>query len=115
MSQPSRYLIRHPLSADLLTPLAAYLALRPAGASLLLESCDQGERVGRHSFVLIEGTTECRLDAPARGWVEAVRDLAGVERDADGRARILSIASAGQALANRFRRRPGFSTSVSKA
>jgi len=77
MSQQPRHLIRHPLPADLLTPLAAYLALRPAGASLLLESCDQGERVGRHSFVLIEGPTECRLEAPATGWVEAVRDLAG--------------------------------------
>ena len=77
MSQPSRHLIRHPLPADLLTPLAAYLALRPAGASLLLESCDQGERVGRHSFVLLEGSSECRLEAPAVGWVEAVRDLAG--------------------------------------
>jgi anthranilate synthase component I len=71
------HLIRHPLPADLLTPLAAYLALRPVGASLLLESCDQGERVGRHSFVLIEGSGECRLEAPAKGWVETLRDLAG--------------------------------------
>ncbi|MBI1752421.1 MAG: anthranilate synthase component I family protein [Acidobacteria bacterium] len=71
------HLIRHPLPADLLTPLAAYLALRPAGASLLLESCDQGERVGRHSFVLLEGPGECRLPAPATGWVEALRGLAG--------------------------------------
>jgi anthranilate synthase component 1 len=70
------FLLRHPLPADLLTPLAAYLALRPAGASLLLESCDQGERVGRHSFVLVEGAGECRLDPPARGWVEALRALA---------------------------------------
>ncbi len=72
-----RHLLRHPLPADLLTPLAAYLALRPAGASLLLESCDQGERVGRHSFVLLECATECRLEAPATGWVEALRHLAG--------------------------------------
>jgi anthranilate synthase component 1 len=77
MSQHPRHLIRHPLPADLLTPLAAYLALRPVGASLLLESCDQGERVGRHSFVLIEGPSECRLESPATGWVEALRDLAG--------------------------------------
>ena len=77
MSQKPRHLIRHPLPADLLTPLAAYLALRPAGASLLLESCDQGERVGRHSFVLIEGEAECRLEPPAKGWVEALRELAG--------------------------------------
>ena len=82
MSQPPRHLIRHPLPADLLTPLAAYLALRPAGASLLLESCDQGERVGRHSFVLLESAIECRLEAPAIGWVEALRDLAG-SRHAD--------------------------------
>jgi len=77
MAQAPLHLIRHPLPADLLTPLGAYLALRPAGASLLLESCDQGERVGRHSFVLLEGTSECRLEAPARGWVEALRALAG--------------------------------------
>jgi anthranilate synthase component 1 len=75
--QPPRHLIRHPLPADLLTPLATFLALRPAGASLLLESCDQGERVGRHSFVLLESPTECRLEAPATGWVEALRGLAG--------------------------------------
>ena len=77
MSHSPRHLLRHPLPADLLTPLAAYLALRPFGASLLLESCDQGERVGRHSFVLLEGEAECQLDAPATGWVEAVRALAG--------------------------------------
>jgi len=74
------HLIRHPFPADLLTPLAAYLALRPAGASLLLESCDQGERVGRYSFVLIQNLhdpAECRLEAPAHGWVEALRTLAG--------------------------------------
>ena len=77
MPPESRFLIRHPFPADLLTPLAAYLALRPVGASLLLESCDQGERVGRHSFVLLEGPAECRLDPPALGWIEALRALAG--------------------------------------
>ncbi|WP_257309008.1 anthranilate synthase component I family protein [Geothrix fuzhouensis] len=77
MSPESRLLLRHPFPADLLTPLAAYLALRPVGASLLLESCDQGERVGRHSFVLLEGPAECRLDPPASGWIEALRALAG--------------------------------------
>ncbi|MCX6547160.1 MAG: hypothetical protein NTW40_03820 [Acidobacteria bacterium] len=77
MTSETLHLIRHPLPADLLTPLAAYLALRPAGASLLLESCDQGERVGRHSFVLLEGEAQCRLEAPATGWVPALRELAG--------------------------------------
>jgi anthranilate synthase component 1 len=70
------FLLRHPLPADLLTPLAAYLALQAAGASLLLESCDQGERVGRHSFVLLAGAAECRLAPPGKGWVEALRHLA---------------------------------------
>jgi anthranilate synthase component 1 len=81
MAHEPRHLIRHPLPADLLTPLAAYLALRPAGASLLLESCDQGERVGRHSFVLLEGASESRMEAPATGWVEALRNLAGAAPD----------------------------------
>jgi anthranilate synthase component 1 len=70
-------LLRHALPADLLTPLGAYLALRAAGASLLLESADRGERVGRHSFVLLEGPGELRLDPPAKGWVEGLRALAG--------------------------------------
>lgn len=69
-------LLRHTLPADLLTPLAAYLALRPAGASLLLESADQGERVGRYSFVLVQGGPSVSLAAPARGWVDALRNLA---------------------------------------
>ncbi|HEU4951426.1 MAG TPA: anthranilate synthase component I family protein [Holophagaceae bacterium] len=70
-------LLRHRLPADLLTPLSAYLALKGQGASLLLESADQGERVGRHSFVLLQGPGEVRLEAPGEGWVAALRALAG--------------------------------------
>ncbi|MCI0346158.1 MAG: hypothetical protein L0221_12060, partial [Chloroflexi bacterium] len=41
----------NPLSADLVTPLGAYLRLRgDAGASFLLESVERG-RLGRNSFV----------------------------------------------------------------
>ena len=69
-------LIRHRFPADLLTPLAAYLSLKAQGASLLLESADQGGRVGRHSFVLMEGEGEVKLDPPGRGWVDALRALA---------------------------------------
>ncbi len=69
-------LLRRLLPADLITPLSAFLALKPAGASLLLESCDLGERVGRHSFVLLQGEGEVRLDPPGLGWVEALRGLA---------------------------------------
>ncbi|MBS0225379.1 MAG: anthranilate synthase component I family protein [Proteobacteria bacterium] len=70
-------LLRYRLPADLITPLSAYLALRSHGASLLLESADQGERVGRHSFVLVQGAGEVKMAPPAHGWVQALRDLAG--------------------------------------
>ncbi|MBS1784345.1 MAG: anthranilate synthase component I family protein [Acidobacteria bacterium] len=70
-------LLRFRLPADLLTPLSAYLALQTHGASLLLESADRGERVGRHSFVLLEGEGEVRLEGQGTGWVEAIRALAG--------------------------------------
>ena len=70
------FLLRHRFPADLLTPLAAYLALRPAGAGLLLESADRGERVGRHSFVLLLGAEEARLEGRATGWVASLRALA---------------------------------------
>ena len=76
------HLLRHPLPADLVTPLAAYLALRSHGASLLLESADQGERVGRYSFVLLEDREELRLPPPARGWVGALRAFAGQAAEA---------------------------------
>ena len=77
-------LLRHRLPADLLTPLSAYLALKAEGASLLLESADQGERVGRHSFVLMQGEGEVRLDPPGQGWVGALRALAGPVETARG-------------------------------
>lgn len=70
-------LLRHRLPADLITPLSAYLSLRSAGASLLLESCDLGERVGRYSFVLLDPGEELRLEPRATGWPEALRTLAG--------------------------------------
>lgn len=76
-------LVRHTLPADLLTPLAGYLALRAAGACVLLESSNRegpaGDSVGRYSFVLIGGDEprEVKLAPPALGWVEAIRDLAG--------------------------------------
>ena len=76
-------LLRHRLPADLITPLSAYLSLRGAGASLLLESCDLGERVGRHSFVLLAPGVELRLEPRASGWPEALRALAGATLDGD--------------------------------
>ena len=82
-------LLRRLLPADLITPLSAFLSLKPAGASLLLESCDLGERVGRHSFVLLEGQGEVRLEPPGKGWVDALRGLAAISTlhsESDARA-----------------------------
>lgn len=76
------FLLRHPLPADLITPLAAYLSLRPRGASLLLESSDQGERVGRYSFVLLEQGEALTLPVPAQGWGDALRRFAGPPAEA---------------------------------
>jgi len=39
------------LPADLLTPVAAYLRLRPLGPGFLLESIERGQQVGRWSFL----------------------------------------------------------------
>ena len=62
-------------SADLLTPVAAFLALREPGAfSFLLESVEGGERLGRYSFL---GTRPYRI-VEARGgdvWVRRGGDL----------------------------------------
>ena len=43
--------LRHTFIADCETPVSAYLKLRGDGPSFLLESADQGQRVGRWSFL----------------------------------------------------------------
>jgi anthranilate synthase component I len=43
--------LRHTFIADCETPVSAYLKLRGGGPSFLLESADQGKRVGRWSFL----------------------------------------------------------------
>jgi anthranilate synthase component 1 len=43
--------LRHTLVADIETPVSAYLKLRGGGPSFLLESADQGQRVGRWTFL----------------------------------------------------------------
>ncbi len=65
---------KHAIPADLLTPLGAYLRLRPAeGGSFLLESVERG-RLGRNSFVgcgaRLVGIDEVeRLGRPAVGYL----------------------------------------------
>jgi anthranilate synthase component 1 len=43
--------LRHSFIADCETPVSAFLKLRDAGPAFLLESADQGQRVGRYSFI----------------------------------------------------------------
>jgi anthranilate synthase component 1 len=43
--------LRHSFIDDVETPVSAFLKLREAGPSFLLESADQGQRVGRFSFI----------------------------------------------------------------
>jgi anthranilate synthase component I len=57
----------HPIPADLLTPLGAYLRLRGAqGGSFLLESVERG-RLGRNSFVGSGSRLVCFEDAQVLG------------------------------------------------
>src|SRR5919198_6437541 len=43
--------LRHTFVADTETPVSAYLKLRGGGPSFLLESAEQGQQVGRWSFL----------------------------------------------------------------
>jgi anthranilate synthase component 1 len=54
--------LRHTFIADTETPVSAYLKLRGAGPSFLLESAEQGQRFGRWSFLGVQPRTVMRLD-----------------------------------------------------
>src|SRR5436309_14189077 len=43
--------LRHSFIDDCETPVSAFLKLREDGPAFLLESADQGQRVGRYSFI----------------------------------------------------------------
>src|SRR4051812_21252263 len=53
--------LRHTFVADTETPVSAYLKLRGDGPSFLLESAEQGQRVGRWSFLGVQPRTTIRL------------------------------------------------------
>jgi anthranilate synthase component 1 len=55
--------LRHTFIADCETPVSAYLKLRGAGPSFLLESAEQGQRFGRWSFLGFQPRTVIRLQA----------------------------------------------------
>ena len=54
--------LRHTFIADCETPVSAYLKLRGDGPSFLLESAEQGQRVGRWSFLGFRPRSVIRLD-----------------------------------------------------
>ena len=54
--------LRHTFIADCETPVSAYLKLRGDGPSFLLESAEQGQRVGRWSFLGFRPRAVIRLD-----------------------------------------------------
>jgi anthranilate synthase component 1 len=53
--------LRHTFIADCETPVSAYLKLRGGGPSFLLESAEQGRRVGRWSFLGLRPRAVIRL------------------------------------------------------
>ncbi len=53
--------LRHTFIDDIETPVSAYLKLRGEGPSFLLESAEQGQRVGRWSFLGVQPRTVIRL------------------------------------------------------
>src|SRR3954465_13338180 len=53
--------LRHTYIDDVETPVSAYLKLRGDGPSFLLESAEQGQRVGRWSFLGVQSRTTIRL------------------------------------------------------
>src|SRR5919202_4869680 len=54
--------LRHTFIDDIETPVSAYLKLRGDGPSFLLESAEQGQRVGRWSFLGVQPRTTIRLE-----------------------------------------------------
>src|SRR3954449_10372093 len=68
--------LRHTFIAGTETPVSAYLKLRGAGPSFLLESAEGGQRVGRWSFLGVHPRSVIRLD-------KGVMTVDGTERPFD--------------------------------
>jgi anthranilate synthase component 1 len=68
--------LRHTFIDDCETPVSAYLKLRGDGPSFLLESAEQGQRVGRWSFLGVQPRTTIRLE-------NGVLTVGGRQRDFD--------------------------------
>ncbi len=63
------------LSADTITPVAAFEALsRDGGEAFLLESVERGEALGRYSFIGIRPRRSLTIDRHAGGAVETLKE-----------------------------------------
>src|ERR687889_557683 len=69
--------LRHTFIDDVGTPVSAYLKLRGDGPSFLLESAEQGQRVGRWSFLGVQPRTTIRLQDGVLTVGDEKRDFAG--------------------------------------
>src|SRR5918999_4230708 len=58
--------LRHTFIDDVETPVSAYLKLRGDGPSFLLESAEQGQKVGRWSFLGVRPRAVIRMDVGDR-------------------------------------------------
>src|SRR4051794_7620345 len=68
--------LRHTFIADCETPVSAYLKLRGDGASFLLESAEQGQRVGRWSFLGFRPRAVVRSAAGEDGYARVSAEVA---------------------------------------
>ena len=75
--------LRHTFIDDCETPVSAYLKLRGAGPSFLLESAEQGQRFGRWSFLGVQPRSVIRL-------AEGVMTVDGRPREFDDPYRAVS-------------------------
>ena len=66
--------IARELSADAITPVAAFAALSGDGEAFLFESVERGENVGRYSFVGFEPRRSLRFDESTRDPVRVLND-----------------------------------------
>jgi len=81
-SHPRRLIVQE-MTADLETPVSAFLKLKNHGAKLLLESVERGTILGRYSFIGIAPTTRVTVD-PANVTVYTPQKRMTLPHGADG-------------------------------
>ena len=104
---PSLVPVSRELSADTITPIAAYRALAQPGASCLLESVDSGGSISRYSFIGLDYRASTSLVSSAE-VIDAVR--AYTRENAPGGALVAFAYDAARAFARLGARKPAFTS-----